>query len=177
MTTVALAGRRIDPPDAAQARFPPENIGLVAIRIARVLADLGAGRLVCSAACGADLLAIEAALELGLTEVCVVLPYAPGRFRASSVTDRPGPWGALFDRLLAAPAVKLIDLGLAEAGDAAYDAANERILSEAAKGPGPVTVCIVSEGAPRGGRDHSFALAEGGAARGWEVRTIPTRRV
>lgn len=176
MSTVALAGRRIDQPGAAQRRFPPENTGLVAIRIARVLAELGAERLVCSAACGADLLAIEAALELGVGEVSVVLPFAPERFRQGSVTDRPGPWGALYDRLLCVPRVQVIDLGLAEAGDAAYEAVNDRILTEAAKGPGPVTVCIVSDGAPRSGRDHSFALAEGAAARGWEVRRIRTLR-
>src|SRR5947209_320182 len=93
---IALAGRRIDAPNAETPRFPLENREKVGNRIRDFLAEHGATALVCSAACGADLLALEAAEELGLRRR-ILLPFAPDRFRATSVTDRPGEWGPLFD--------------------------------------------------------------------------------
>ena len=57
--------------------------------------------LVCSVACGADLVALEAAERLGRRRR-IVLPFAAERFRMTSVTDRPGDWGPMFDRMIAA---------------------------------------------------------------------------
>ncbi len=59
---IALAGRRIDAADAAMPRFPLENIPLVRKRLADLLVQERAVALVCSAACGADLIALEEAL-------------------------------------------------------------------------------------------------------------------
>ena len=56
--------------------------------------------IVCSAACGADLLALDAAQALDI-EAHVVLPFDPDRFRAMSVVDRPGDWGRLYDTAMA----------------------------------------------------------------------------
>ena len=47
--------------------------------------------LVCSAACGADLIALQAAGRVSLRRR-IVLPFEPSRFRDSSVVDRPGDW-------------------------------------------------------------------------------------
>ena len=54
---------------------------------------------VSSAACGADLLALEQAGGLGLRRR-VVIPFDRERFRAGSVVDRPGDWGGLYDSIL-----------------------------------------------------------------------------
>ena len=54
-----------------------------------------------SAACGADILCLELARELG-GETHVVLPFPPAEFRRVSVDFAPGDWGARFDRALAA---------------------------------------------------------------------------
>jgi hypothetical protein len=113
MTVIAVAGRRIDAEDAETARFPLANLPLVRERLTAYLAARGATRIVVSAACGADLLALEAARAAGLPRR-IVLPFDRKTFRTTSVTDRPGDWGRLYDALLAeaAAAGDLIELGL-----------------------------------------------------------------
>src|SRR5689334_9119389 len=98
---IALAGRRIDAPGAEPPRFPLGNVPLVRRRLAALLSAEHAAVLVCSAACGADLIALQEAERLGLRRR-IVLPFPPERFRKTSVTDRPGDWGPVFDRLVAA---------------------------------------------------------------------------
>jgi hypothetical protein len=63
---IALAGRRIDAPDAETPRFPLAAVPFVREQLDALFADRGATALVCSAACGADLVALDAATELGL---------------------------------------------------------------------------------------------------------------
>lgn len=98
-TVVALAGRRIDAVDTHPSRFPLEAIPTR--RLANLLARECAVALVCSAAYGADLLALEEAERLGLRRR-IVVPFPPDRFRQTSVIDRPGDWGRVFDRLVSA---------------------------------------------------------------------------
>src|SRR5690348_16798311 len=96
---VALAGRRVDAADAQQQRFPLQNVSIVKTRVRTVLQDHGVSTLVCSAACGADLIALCEAGPLGLRRR-VVLPFDRSHFRETSVVDRPGGWGALYDQIL-----------------------------------------------------------------------------
>lgn len=96
---IALAGRRVDAADAKQRRFPAENVDIVRKRIRAMLQTQCAVALVGSAACGADLLALSEAGKLGLRR-SVVLPFDRGKFRTTSVTDRPGDWGPLYDKQL-----------------------------------------------------------------------------
>lgn len=96
---IALAGRRIDPADAKETRFPLRNIGRVRTGIRALLKEKAVTALVSSAACGADLIALSEAGQLGLTRR-VILPFERGRFRETSVTDRPGDWGTLYDEIL-----------------------------------------------------------------------------
>jgi hypothetical protein len=174
----ALAGRRIDAADAAAPRFPLAKAGVVRDRLAALLRAQGSAALVCSAACGADLIAQDVAGALGLRRR-VVLPFAPERFRETSVTDRPGAFGPLFDRIIAevAAADDLVLLGVDE-GDDAYAAANVAILDEAARlaGPDPaeVVVVIVWEGASRGEGDLTLAFATAPRRRGHQVREVLT---
>ena len=97
---IALAGRRIDAPETKSTRFPLSNVPMVRERLAALLAAEHAEALVCSAACGADLIALAEAERLGLRRR-IVLPFSAKRFRETSVTDRPGEWGPLYDRLIA----------------------------------------------------------------------------
>jgi hypothetical protein len=148
----ALAGRRIDAADAPP-RFPLANV--------------------------ADLIALEAAGRLGLRRR-IVLPFAAERFRATSVTDRPGDWGPLFDRIVGevAAAGDLVLLGLEEGDEGTYAAANHAILNEAeglAGGDPPAVVAvIVWEGASRGAGDLTEAFATAARARGHPVREVLT---
>jgi cytosine/adenosine deaminase-related metal-dependent hydrolase len=129
---IALAGRRIDALDAQTPHFPLKNTAKVQECISALFVEHEATALVCSAACGADLLALEAAGELGL-RCRIVLPFDCDRFSKSSVTDRPGDWGDLFDRVsreVEAVGDLVVLHNLVEEEDA-YAAVNKAILEEA----------------------------------------------
>ena len=176
---IALAGRRIDAADAATPRFPLDNIPLVRKRLAELLVQERAVALVCSAACGADLIALEEAERLGLRRR-IVLPFAAERFRISSVIDRPGNWGPLFDRMIAAArdAGDLVVLDAsAEAGNVAYAAANEVIVSEARSLAAPAArliAVLVWEGAARPQDDATGGFQRLAAAAGFAERMALT---
>jgi hypothetical protein len=182
---IALAGRRIDKLDAATPRFPLANVELVRERIAALLSAEHAEALVCSAACGADLLALGEAERLGLRRR-IVLPFPPERFRKKSVIDRPGNWGPMFDRLVAAAraAGDLVILpNTGDDSDAAYAEANQAIIREAAALvrtnadviPGRLVAAIVWEGSARAGTDASGGLLSLARKAGFEERSIPTK--
>ena len=135
--------------------------------------------LVSSAACGADLVALAQAEGLGIRRR-IVLPFNPERFRASSVMDRPGDWGSIFDRITG-EAIKSHDLMVLE-GDVpdasvSYAAANHEILEEArrhtAAGEHPMAV-LVWEGESRGDDDVTAAFGRAAALRGCVLVHIPT---
>jgi hypothetical protein len=182
-TIVALAGRRIDSPGVEEPRFPLKNVDEVRRRIADALVNLPAVRLVCSGACGADLVALEAAAQLGLHRR-IVLPFAPARFRETSVVDRPGEWGPVFDRQIAAAAATgdLVVLGLEGDDDQAYAATNEAIIREAkalAGTPGRagahrLIAMLVWEGTKRQGSDATAGFGDLAKKSGFEERSIPT---
>ena len=126
---LAFAGRRIDPLNAPVPRFPLANVPMVRSRIRELLKQNAPSAIVSSAACGADLLALSEADALGIG--CrIVLPFARDRFRATSVTDRPGVWGPLFDKMLL-NAYTVVELDQAP-GESAYLKANLTILDSAA---------------------------------------------
>ena len=129
---IAVAGRRVDAAGAETPRFPLENVALVGRRIDERFEREGATALVSSAACGADLVALTVAGRRGMRRR-VVLPFGREKFRETSVTDRPGDWGPVYDRVLdeldvTGDVVTLEGLG---DGDAAYLAANDHLLREA----------------------------------------------
>lgn len=129
----ALAGRRVDAVNAKNARFPLENVDIVRARLAGALRAHRVIALVSSAACGADLLALDEAARLGIRRH-IMLPFPVPVFREKSVTDRPGGWGPLYDRLVrdaqASGDLVVID-PVGGADDAAYSAANEAIIAQA----------------------------------------------
>jgi hypothetical protein len=180
-TVVAFAGRRVDAPGARRSRFPPENARVVGERVRELLARRSAAALVSAAACGADLVAQEAAGELGLRRI-VVLPFARGSFRERSVTDRPGAeerWGPAFDRLMRElPAEAVIELGGTGEGTRAFAAANEKILDEAlalAHTAGAEAVAVIAwDGERRGEDDLTAAFADAARGRGMEVEELST---
>lgn len=167
---VAIAGRRIDAPGAQPPRFPLARQEQTRSRILAQLKKLGATATVSSAACGADLLALQAARELGIRRR-IILPYHEDWFLEDSVTDRPGDWEALYRSLLAEAreAGDLVTLDFPRGSDDAFRAANEAILSEAQRlareeSPGDPAAAlgglIVWEGAPRGPDDVTAHLRE-----------------
>lgn len=176
---IALAGRRIDAVDADTARFPLQNVPLVERRLNALFAREAATALVGSAACGADLVAMTVAGARGMRR-SVVLPFSPDRFRATSVTDRPGDWGPMYDRVLAElePTRDVVTLEERSEGNEAYAEANEAILDRAATlarySNARVLAVLVWEGAPRTGADMTAAFGDEARKRSWRVEQVKT---
>lgn len=185
---VALAGRRVDAAGALPPRFPPRNVKEVAQRLRTLFMVLEPKALVCSAACGADLLALDAARTLGIRRR-IVLPFEAPRFRSTSVVDRPGEWGPLFDSLYeeARSGGNVVILSRKGDDEAAYAAATDRIVTEAlslsqetasagvGSPDGGPTAIVVWEGKSRGEGDLTArfaALAENSGMRVVEVATL-----
>jgi hypothetical protein len=179
----ALAGRRIDAEGADLERFPLSNVPLVRERLKHLLSSDGAAVLVCSAACGSDLIALEAAEELGVRRR-IVLPFEPERFRDTSVTDRPGDWGPVFDRLIEAARATddlvLLEGNALESEAAAYAAANQRIVLEAtayareSQPPMRRVAIVVWEGGPKNSDDATEGFRTLATNAGFESREVRT---
>ena len=180
---VALAGRRIDAETSPQTRFPEQNVPRVRERLQRLLRDRGVRALVSSAACGADLLGQDVARELRLRRI-VVLPFPPSVFRETSVTDRPGNWGALFDELLAdlRQSEALVVLAHVKEGDtsSAYAKTNHEILARAASlartdaPPDDVLAVAVWDGHSRGADDLTVEFIQAARRQGLDVEEVST---
>lgn len=160
---VAAAGRRIDAPDAP-TRFPLERSPKVKEKLKQALVQHLASALVCSAACGSDLLALEAAGELGLRRR-IVLPFDAERFRETSVTDRPGEWGDRYDRAIAevSEAGDLVVLRAVPEDVSPWSAATDAIIEEAvslAQPPARTLAVQVWEGRSRGEGDETERFGE-----------------
>jgi hypothetical protein len=175
---LAVSGRRIDADGADQPRFPAANEALVAQRIRDRMVFTAAETLVCSGACGADILALEAAAELGLGRR-LVLPFARGQFRAGSVADRGEEWGRRFDAILQQLASEdIVELNLQQSTTEAYAAANYTILDQAealASGAGSrVLAMVVWNGLSRGPTDLTDQFRKIAVDRKLEVIPVST---
>jgi hypothetical protein len=172
----ALAGRRIDGPDADVPRFPPTEAQHVARKLLRRFRQEHVERLICSAACGADILALETAEKLAIP-AALVLPFNSRVFREISVTDRPGDWGERFDRLVEAARKRgdLIELGLDADDDKAFSMANDQIIEIANTASTYRHLAfVVWEGQSRGQDDSTAEFLHKALSFGFEKRTVRT---
>ncbi|HEY1391222.1 MAG TPA: hypothetical protein VGF38_21980 [Ktedonobacterales bacterium] len=186
---MAITGRRIDAEDADQARFPPEQAPAVQQAITSAMRDMRIEMVVSSAACGADLLALNAASELKIP-FWIVLPFDRAQFRETSVVDRGGDWGEIFDKHMddaeRRNAVRLIDPVNDEAEayrlvlDAILDLATTLASRDegepSTKPTGQVTALAVWDGASRGADDFTAAFIEEARQRGILTRQLTTLR-
>lgn len=97
---VVFAGHMVDAADRARPRLPEAIEGALAARLAQRLDAIGAGFGYCSAACGADLIFVEAMLARG-AEVHLVLPFERNDFVATSVAFAGPAWVERFEQALA----------------------------------------------------------------------------
>ena len=196
---VTLAGRRIDDVRSGAVRFPLEQVGAVARRLRTLFQSLQARSLVCSAANGADLVALHVAGELGM-RCHVVLPFSTTRFRRGSVTDRPGGelWRWIFDDVVSRARANhdLVLLNRRGKDDAAaFAAVNDRIITEAlriasqrrARLPAvesrasrgvrnEIVAVVVWEGRPKRKGDVTAAFADAARTAGLRVRSVRSNR-
>jgi hypothetical protein len=182
-SVICLAGRRIDQANASPSRFPPGNVALVTERLADLFRRETAVALVCSAACGADILALEEAQRQRI-RFRIVLPFERPRFRSKSVTDRGEEWGPRFDHLadLASESDDLLVLDEAQQDDdLLFEAANSRIRQEAATlartlsdPPHRLVAVAVWEGRRRPGNDLTWGFLRAAETEGFEARSVLT---
>ena len=97
---LVFTGHMVDAPGRAVPRFPASLEPQVAARVGERLAAIAPLAVYGSAACGADLLCLEAAHAAG-AETHVVLPFPPEAFREASVAFAGPQWAERFDRALA----------------------------------------------------------------------------
>jgi hypothetical protein len=175
---IALAGRRVDSAETKDPRFPASNVDAVKRRIRAVLKEKAATTLVSSAACGADLIALSEAGRVGLRRR-VILPFERRYFRETSVTDRSGGWGPVYDQILdeVEAAGDLVVLQN-RSDDEPYSAANRAILDEAlalAKAlHQPVAAVLIWNGISRHDHDLTEEFRVEALKRGLETTEILT---
>jgi hypothetical protein len=178
---IALAGRRISDPGSEVIRFAWENVEKVRDSLRTFFASIRPKVLVSSGACGADLLALEVAGNMGILR-SIVLPFDPAIFKTSSVTDRPGDWGPLFDKICheVAQEEKIQVHGYAKNDDAKYLKTNVDILQRAealAEKYGvskKLMAVIVWEGKPKGSDDATADFKSEALKRNFEIKEIST---
>jgi hypothetical protein len=175
---LAVAGRRIDGSDAEDSHFPLRNVELVRQRMRAMLHASAATTMVSSAACGADLIALSEARELRLRRR-IVLPFARDRFRITSVADRPGNWGPLYDEILDEAEVADDLRVLVESSDEhGYRVVNRAILDATSafmkELRQPASAVLVWEGASRGDADITGDFGIEAKRRGLPVLEVLT---
>lgn len=185
---IALAGRRIDAPDASSPRFPTENIGKIKEKLGLFFIEKKPDWLVSSGACGADLIALDVAGELEINRK-MILPFDAETFRLTSVVDRPGDWGTLYDRIYGElkNESNVIDLGYDKDEEDIYEKANFDILNEADKiynelkndnsetegvGNEKKIAIIIWEGKPKNAGDTTDHFRQEAMKRGYKIREI-----
>jgi hypothetical protein len=181
-TVIALAGRRVDAEDATMERFPLARAGAVREELRRLFDEQRAVTLVSSAACGADLLALDVARDRRM-RIRIILPFDQPTFRRTSVTDRPGEWGPLYDAVCRAArdANDLVELAFDPSNaQKAYEAVTERIIADASaiageQGAGIVAVAV-SDGVARDANDMTEYLVAGAERCGMKVVRVDTLR-
>jgi hypothetical protein len=187
IAVIVLAGKRIDTEDSETPRFPLDHVDAVKAEIRKLFRRLKPQALVCSAANGADLLGLDVARELQLPAY-VVLPFDREQFRESSVVDRRGDWGSLFDDLVdkaeregrltvMEPTGDNHDAYLDAVGamlDKAAELSGRTADGQPATSPGTVTTVVVWNGESRGSRDVTVYFISEAQKRGFASDTIAT---
>jgi len=168
------AGRRVDAADASVPRFPQKNVSRVQSQIENFLDQQKPAAIVSSAACGADLLVLESGL--GDDVPChILLPSSPDEFRRSSVADRPGDWGTIYDAVLKDSEVEVLTL---PSGDEGYLEVNRKLLDKAqvlaAAGNAPVSALVIWNMESRGVDDVTAHFLNEARRRNIPVTEIST---
>jgi hypothetical protein len=171
---IVAAGRRVDALGAQVPRFPPPNVSKVSDSIKKLLAELDPQVVVCSAACGADLLLLQAAHKIQIRQI-VLLPSEPEAFRESSVIDRPGDWGLLFEQVVKTAQIEILKVPEGQEG---YLETNLKLLDRAqqlARDNGVHTEALVIwDGISRGADDVTAHFLHESMSRKMRVFEIPT---
>ena len=97
---IAFSGHMIDHPSRASPRFPAQLEARVAAALREIIATLGPSIGFAQAACGADILFLEAMQDAGM-QTQIVLPFPAAEFVKSSVGFAGEKWIERFERAIA----------------------------------------------------------------------------
>jgi len=128
-TVLVFSGHMIDQPRRGKPRFPKELEPAVANAIRSRLETADPGMGYASAACGSDILFLEAMLDRG-GEICIVLPYEREEFIRESVNVIPdAKWRVRFGEVLKhATRVVIASTQRLEIDGVSHDYANQLLL-------------------------------------------------
>jgi tetratricopeptide (TPR) repeat protein len=127
-SVVVFTGHMIDGPGRERARFPARLEGSIASAIEAELERFNAGFGFAGAACGSDILFLEAMMKRGHTRV--VLPFSADEFMKTSVAVVPdGNWPDRFNNVLEhAEQVQIVSGAPSDWGGIVFEYANLLLL-------------------------------------------------
>jgi class 3 adenylate cyclase/tetratricopeptide (TPR) repeat protein len=171
---VVFSGHMIDQPGRAVPRFPAQLEQAVGAEIRARLKKMEAGFGFSSAACGSDLMFLEAMLERD-GEIVIVLPYEKTQFMEDSVSCVEW-WEGRFENILARSADVVVASGQRAEGGILHEYAN-RMLYGLARGRAEqletrVESLAVWNGQPGDGAGGTASAVELWRAGGDEVEII-----
>ncbi len=170
-----FSGHMVDAPDRPAPRFPASLIGRVSAAIHDAIVQHGVEIGVAGAACGGDILFLEAMQGLG-KETIIVLPHPAEAFRKVSVTESGGEeWGRRFDAVIS-NATEVIVLAPHLGEDLAYQfqgAVMAGIALQRARAIDGHAIGLALWDGQQGGVGGTGAVVEEWAARGIEVACLP----
>lgn len=177
-----FAGHMIDRPDRPSPRFPSELEPLVAKEIRNKISKLKPGFGFSSAACGSDILFIEAMLDID-AKVSVALPYEKEQFIRDSVDFVPGSdWRARFESVLARVArVIMVSTQRLEIGGVSYDFCNDMLIGLAAiharQLDTPLVPFAVWDGTPGDGPGGAASAVQNWQNLGYEPELVDLAKI
>ncbi len=179
---VAFAGHMIDRDDRTEPRFPKELERAVAAEIGAWIDKANPKFGFASAACGSDILFLEAMLERG-AEISVVLPYNQEEFVRDSVDFIPGSgWRKRFERVIDQSArVIVASIEKLEIGGVSYDFCNQLLLGLAAirshQLESQLIPLVVWNGQPGDGPGGSSSVVDNWRLLGYQPEVIDLEKI
>jgi class 3 adenylate cyclase len=179
---ILFAGHMIDRPDRPSPRFPSELEPFVAKEIHNKINKLKPGFGFSSAACGSDLLFIEAMLDIE-AKVSVALPYEREQFIRDSVDFVPGSdWRARFESVLARVArVIIVSTQRLDVGGVSYNFCNDMLLGLAAiharQLDTPLVPLAVWDGTPGDGPGGAASAVQNWQNLGYEPEIVELAKI
>ena len=179
---ILFAGHMIDRPDRPSPRFPSELEPFVAREIRNKINKLKPGFGFSSAACGSDILFIEAMLDID-AKVSVALPYEKEQFIRDSVDFVPGSdWRARFETVLARVArIIVVSTQRLEIGGISYDFCNDMLLGLAAiharQLDTPLVPLAVWDGTPGDGPGGAASAVQNWQNLGYEPELVDLAKI
>jgi len=178
---ITIAGRRVDAPGTETARFPLSQVESVKKKLIEFLGKMNVTDIVSSGAAGADLLALEAAGKLNIRRH-MILPFNQDKFRDTSVIDRPGEWGQIYDNIVAdlLKSNLLIVLNYQKGEDQVYEKTNIAMLDyvktiSEKKSPADIVLAlIIWDGKPKNDKDTTYHFMLEAKKRNFETKEINT---